>query len=61
MLWDNAQLPDRNKLSLFLWKSFSDCNGIAILKPEPSASSPVSSKLPVISIRKLSVIPDFPP
>lgn len=47
-----ARFSYRTKLPLFLFKSFFDLNVSEALKVETSAPSPVSSKLPVISIRK---------
>jgi len=52
-----AQFPKQTKLSLFLFKTQSDLNGMEIFKAETSASSSVSSRLPVILLRKVSHIP----
>lgn len=55
---DTIQFPNRNKLPFFLFKAFSDFNSIGMLEAETFALSSVSSRLPVIPIRKLNGIPE---
>jgi len=52
-----TQFPNQNKLTLFMFKSLSHFNVISQFKAEISASTPISSWLPVILLLKLSHIP----
>jgi hypothetical protein len=47
-----TQFPNQNKLCIFMFKPLSDFNVIEIFKDETTASTSVSSKLPVILLRK---------
>jgi hypothetical protein len=51
-----TQFPNQNKLSLFMFKPLTDFNVIAKFRAETSASTSVSSRLPVILFRKSSHI-----
>jgi hypothetical protein len=54
-----TQFPNQNKLPLFMFKPLSDFNVIKIFKDETYASTSVSSRLPVILLRKSSHILNF--
>jgi hypothetical protein len=47
-----TRFPKQNKLPLFMFKPLTDFNVIAKFRVETSASTSVSSRLPVILIRK---------
>ena len=52
-----AQFLNQHKLPVFLFKPLSDFNVIAKFEAETSASSSVSSMLPVILLQKSSHMP----
>jgi len=52
-----AQFLNPNKLPLIMFKPLSDFNVVAKYKAETSASSSVSSRLPVILLQKSIHIP----
>ena len=54
-----AQFPNPNKLPVILFKPLSDFNVVAKFTAETSASSSVSSMLPVILLQKSSHIPQL--
>jgi hypothetical protein len=55
-----SQFLNPNELPLIMFKPLSDFNVVAKFKAETSASSSVSSRLPVILLQKSSHIPSFP-
>ena len=53
---DMTQFPNQNKLPLFMFKPLFDFNVITKFRAETSASTSVSSRLPVILLHKSSHI-----
>ena len=51
-----TQFPNQNNLPLFIFNPLADFNVIAKFTAETSASTPVSSKSPVILLQKSSHI-----
>jgi hypothetical protein len=54
-----TQFPNQNKLPLFMFKPLTDFNVIAKFRAATSASTSVSSRLPVILLHKSSHIPNL--
>jgi len=53
-----TRFPNQNKLILFVFKSLSHFSVISQFIAEISASTPISSRLPVILLLKFSHIPN---